>query len=262
MTLTLNRRRILTVLALVFAIAVAYILGTSRSSGTAYAAGPDAVTAASTSTGAADHITVSAVGTVTGTPDTIRTSFSVSVTSPTVSGAFNRANADMARVQKALRAHGVAAKDLQTSNVSLYSYQSRAKKGAPLVRHYVMSESLTATLRSIAKSSATIQAAVKAGGSAVNLDQVSLDLTDNSALLTAARKNAFDAAKAKATEYAGLASRTLGSVSSITETVNNPDQPIFEGAYASAAPSASSSIPIEAGSQSVDVTVTVVFALS
>ena len=258
MTLTLTWRKTFAVVALVLLIAVAYVLGTSRSSGTAYAAGIR-TTATSTSTDA-DHITVSAKGTSTGTPDTLRTSFSVRVNATSVSGAVDQANADMARVQKALKAHGVAAKDMQTSNVSLYSYSSRDKKGGPLVRHYEMSEGLSATLRSIDKASAAIEAAIKAGGSAVGLDGVSFDLSDDSSLLTAARANAFASAKTKATQYAGLANRSLGPVTSITETVDMP-QPVNYYASDVAAAGTSTSIPIAKGSQDVTVTVTVVFGL-
>jgi hypothetical protein len=260
MTITLNRRTIFTVVALVLVTVVAYVLGTSRTSGTAFATNT-ARTFATSSSGDPDHISVSAVGTVTGTPDTLRTSFSVSVVASSVKGAVDKANGDMAAVQKALKADGVADKDMQTSNVSLSSYSSRATKGGPLTRHYQMSESLIVTLRSIDNSSKAIQDGIAAGGSAVNLDYVSLDLTDDSALLTAARKNAFDSAKAKATQYAGLAGRPLGTVSSISETVNNPNTPIYYGDAYPAARGAAPMIPIQKGSQDVTVTVTVVFAL-
>jgi uncharacterized protein YggE len=262
MTITLTWRRTLTVLALALIIVIAYALGTSRSSGTAYAAGVRP-TASSSAMPAADpdHVTVSATGTVAGTPDTIRTSFSVSVTAGTVDGAVNQANAAMARVQKALKAHGVAAKDMQTSNVSLYSYTTHPK-GGPVIRHYSMSESLTATVRAIDKASAAISDAISAGGPAVNLDQVSLDLTDDSALVTSARKAAFDSAKGKAEQYAGLAGRSLGAVTSIVETVRDGVvQPMYAMSRTVAAADMSA-IPIEKGSQDVGVTVTVVFALT
>ena len=256
MTITLTWRRTLAVLALALLIVVAYALGASRPSGTAYAA--SVRTAVTPAAADPDHVTVSATGTVAGTPDTIRTSFSVSVTAGTVDAAVNQANAAMARVQKALKANGVAVKDMQTSNVSLYSYTTHPK-GQPVVRHYSMSESLTATLRTVNKASAAISAAISAGGSAVNLDQVSLDLSDDGALVTAARKAAFESAKGKATQYAGLAGRPLGAVTSIVETVQNPE-PVYYP-MASAAAGDLSSIPIQKGSKDVGVTVTVVFAL-
>jgi uncharacterized protein YggE len=259
MTITVTRRRTATVLALVLLIAVAYVLGSSRSSGTAYASGVRTTASSVAASTDGDHITVSATGTVTGTPDTIRTTFSVNVTSGTLNGAMSSANAAAARVQKALRAHGVADKDLQTSNVSLYSYLSHPK-GGPTTRHFVMSESLTVTLRSIDKASAAIQAAIDAGGSTVSLDGLSLDLTDDSALLTAARKAAFDSAKGKATQYAGLAGRPLGAVTGITETVDNPGVvQTLRGDFAAAS---TAPLPIARGSEDVGVTVTVVFALS
>ena len=53
----------------------------------------------------------------------------------------------MAALQKSLRAHGVATKDLQTSNVSVQpNYTDKAA-----INGYVVSESLTATLRDIGK---------------------------------------------------------------------------------------------------------------
>jgi uncharacterized protein YggE len=259
MTITVTWRRTLTVLALVLLIVVAYALGGSRPSGAAYAAGVRTTASPPAASADRDHITVSATGTVAGTPDTIRTSFSVRVTAGTVDAAVNQANAAMARVQKALKSNGVAAKDMQTSNVSLYSYTTHPK-GQPVARHYSMSESLTATLRSIDKASAAISAAVSAGGPAVNLDQVSLDLTDDSALVTAARKAAFESAKGKAAQYAGLSGRPLGPVSSVVETVQNSPVPI-DSYRMTAAAGAMSAIPIEKGSQDVGVTVTVVFAL-
>ncbi|HTY73926.1 MAG TPA: SIMPL domain-containing protein [Actinomycetes bacterium] len=261
MTLTRTGRRVLLGAALVIALVVAYVLGTSRTSGTAYATGPAALATPSASD-RSDLVTVSATGTATGTPDTLRTSFSVQVTAASVGGAVDGANTDMAKVQASLRAHGVAAKDLQTSDVSLYSEQVRLVAHGPLVRRYVMSESVTAVLRSIAKASDTIGAAVKAGGSAVSLDDVSLDLGDDSSLVTAARTNAFDAAKTKADQYAHLAGRSLGPVVTITETVGSEPRPVYDGTFPAASAAASAtSLPIATGSQDVTVTVTVAFTL-
>ena len=100
---------------------------------------------------------------------------------------------------------------------------------------------------------------VKAGGKAVTVQQLSLDLESDSALVTQARAAAFASAKDKATQYAALAGRTLGAVVSVTESSGASQPQVY--ATAAAAALAGSSVPVAAGSQSVAVDVTVVFSL-
>jgi len=218
-----------------------------------------AVLAASTAGGTAPSsgISVSGTGTVTGTPDTLRLSMSVSTTAATVSAALDSANGAAGAVQAALRQHGVADKDVQTSNLSIQAQYGGGTK--PVITGYQVSESLTATLHDLKGSGATITAAASAGGNATRIDGVSLDLTDTGALITAARTKAFQAAKDKAGQYAKAAGVSLGSVVSISETVNTGGPVPVYGAM-DAAPAAKS-VPISAGSQDVGVTVTVVFGL-
>ena len=98
-------------------------------------------------------------------------------------------------VTAALRADGVAAADIQTSGLSIwpnYPANSQTPNG------YSVSESLTATLNSLAAAGAQIDAAVHAGGDATTVSGISLNLTDTSALLAQARARAVADATAKA----------------------------------------------------------------
>ena len=110
-----------------------------------------------------------------------------------------------------------------------------------------MSESLTATLRSIDKASAAIEAAISAGGSAVGLDGCRFDLSDDSALVTAARARPRSRPpRARRRSTPGLAGRSLGAVTSIAETVTTP-QPVNYYGDALARRGRPTSIPIPRG---------------
>ncbi len=209
----------------------------------------------------ANGITVTGTGNATGTPDELQLDLSVNTQAASVSTALDEANRDMTSVRNALRDHGVAGADLQTSGMSI---QPDYDQGGS-INGYQVSESLTAILRDtgsvgIGGAGAAIGAAAAAGGNATRIDDVSLALTDPSDnLLATARSNAITDAEAKARQYAAATGQSLGPVISITETPASTgiDQPA--AATSGAAPSAT--VPISAGSQQISVTVTVTYAL-
>ncbi|HEY1919545.1 MAG TPA: SIMPL domain-containing protein [Streptosporangiaceae bacterium] len=240
----------------------AFALGTTR--GSAAAAGQGTVAGRSgspagaelTSAGAPARITVTGSGTVTGTPDQLTLDMGVQVNGGTVNSALQQANQDAARVTAALRGAGVAAADIQTSGLSI---QPTYASGSSLPDGYGVSESLTATLVRLAVAGAQIEAAVRAGGNAVTVDDVSLNLADSSGLLASARTRAVADARVKAAQYAKAAGRPLGPVISITDQSQDGGPPV--PAFAPAAGKAAA-VPISPGSAQVSVSVTVVYALA
>lgn len=198
------------------------------------------------------RITVTGVGTVTGTPNQLMLSMGVQVNGASVSSALAQANAAVRAVTAALQQRGVAAADIQTSGMSIYpNYQGNSQ--VPV--GYGVSESLTATLNDLSAAGSQIEAAVHAGGNVVTVDNISLNLTDDGALLASARANAVGDAHAKAAQFARALGEPLGQVISISSA----DQavPIMYGAQANAA---KASVPISPGSQQVSVSITVVYA--
>jgi uncharacterized protein YggE len=204
-------------------------------------------------------ITVTGTAEVAGKPDTLRLDLSVQTRGDTVAKALESANTITARVQSSLTKNGVAGKDLQTSNLQVQPEYSYPTNGSPVVKGYTVSEGVTATLRNLGKSGNAITAAVTAGGNAVQVNGISLDLEDNSKLLNAARDRAVANAKTKAEQYAKASGRDLGTVVSIAETVSDPP-PVSYDARAMSAKDSASPVPIQAGSENVGVTVTVVYA--
>ena len=205
-------------------------------------------------------ITVTGSGTVSGTPDALKLAMGVQVTRPTVTAALDGANAAAAKVQASLKQHGVADKDLQTSGVSIQAEYSYDNNTQTLIG-YQVSENLTATLRDLKAAGAAISAATSAGGDASRVDSVTLDLTDTSSLVSAAREAAFKQAKDKAAQYARAAGTSLGDVVGISETTSTRPQPVDMAKAARTMASGESPVPIQAGSQDVVVEVAVVFGL-
>jgi uncharacterized protein YggE len=269
MTITLSPRRVLLIFLAVISLTVVYLVGVTRSSGTSAAASTGAVNTSSTQPSAiagagagGTGITVGARADVAGTPDTLRLDLSVTATGPSVSTALGKANSSTDAVQKSLLSSGVAKKDLQTSGLNITPTYTYTKSGPARLTGYQVSESVSAKLRDLSRAGDAIGRAVGAGGNAVRVNGISLDLEDTGLLVTQARDKAFADAKAKAEQYAKAAGRSLGDAESIAEIVaGNDGTRLDASALSSQAEKALSSVPIQPGSQNVSVTVTVVFAM-
>jgi uncharacterized protein len=230
----------------------AFSLGASRggSPAASQSKGGATLTAASVP---ATRITVTGVGTVTGTPNQLLLSMGVQVNGASVNSALDQANRAARNVTAALRGSGVAAANIQTSGLSISpNYQGNSQ--VPV--SYGVSESLTATLTNFGKAGSQIEAAVHAGGNAVTVNDVSVNLTDTGKLLAAARARAVKDARAQATQFAAAAGEQLGPVISITPQQSSP---VFYGPAAGPSDKAAS-VPVSPGSQQISVSITVVYS--
>src|SRR5215468_12307304 len=238
----------------------AFTLGVGQRSATpaaaSDAAGNAALTAAVPAAGTA-RITVTGTGKVSGVPNQLSLSMGVQTSRGSVATALRQANAAARSVTAVLRRSGVAASDIQTSGLSIYPSYS-GSSGVP--DGYQVSEQLAITLRRLSVAGSQISAAARAGGNATVIDGVSLNLSDTSTLLAAARAKAVADAKAKAAAYARALGRPLGPVVSMSETPVNQPYPVPEFA-APTASRAAASVPVHPGTQQLSVTVTVIFTL-
>jgi len=236
----------------------AYALGASRDGAAPGDPGPAAAQAGVRLTSATPdaRITVTGTGLVTGTPNQLTLDLGVQVTGASVDSALRQANQATDQVTAALRANGVAPADIQTSDLSI---QPDYAPNSPTPDGYAVSESLTATLVRIAAAGAQIQAATQAGGNAVTVDDISLNLTDTSGLLATARARAIGDARAKAAQYARALGQPLGPVVSISDQTQDPAPYVPMTASAAAG---KASVPISPGSEQLSVSVTVVYALT
>ena len=196
-------------------------------------------------------VTVVGIGSVVGTPDEATMSFGVEVTASSATAAYTGEAAQAQRLINTLRSAGVQDKDIRTEWVSLYPNQQ--------LGNFSASSSVSAVIHGISHAGSVIDAAVKATGDSIRMSGISLSISDTSGLMSAARGSAVGNARTKALQYAQAAGLKLGGVVSISEADSNPG-PIRYG-YASAAGGAAPQ-PIQAGQQTLEVSVTVVYALA
>ena len=219
-------------------------------------AGPAAGAPGPTADPAAAHtITVSASGKVTMTPDVARVSLGVSITKPTVKDARAAAATVMTNVIAAIKALGVADADIQTVGLNLYPQY--ANGSSTKIVGYTLGNQIQITVRNLDKADEVVDAAMAKGATDVN--GISFDIADPAKALNDARVAAITQAQAAATAMASAAKVTLGSVVSITDA--SQPSPVYYGRMMGAAPAADSATPIQAGSQEISATVTVVFAI-
>jgi uncharacterized protein len=230
----------------------AFSLGAGRGGGSEQAAA--ATTAALTSSSSTSgRITVTGTGTVTGVPNQLILSMSVQVNSYSVTSALSQSDQIVRSVTAALRVRGVQRSDIQTSDLQI---QPNYGNNSQVPTSYGVSESLTVTLNQLSQAGAQINAAVRAGGNAVTVSDVTLNLSSTGTLMAAARTRAVANAKAQAQQFASAMGEQLGPVISITP-LQQETTPVESGDLAA---SKAAAVPISPGTQQLSVSITVVYA--
>jgi uncharacterized protein YggE len=200
-------------------------------------------------------ISTRGVGKADGTPDTLTVMIGVSTQASSAKAALDANNAKASALIDLLRRNGVAAKDLQTSQLSI-NPTSNDKSGT--ITGYQVDDVVQARLHSITGAGTLLDAAAGVAGNAVRVQQIAFSVGDDSALRAQARAQAVDKAKAQAAQLAKAAGVSLGRIRSITEQVDAGD-PIGYDMRAPAAGAPSSSVPLQAGQQELTVSVDIVY---
>jgi uncharacterized protein len=195
-------------------------------------------------------ITVLGTGSANLTPDRASFAFGTVSQAATASAALAASSQSVTRVIAALKRAGVAQADLQTSDVSL---SPRMNDNGSEIVGYTASNSVTATIRKIGDAGDIVDAAVGAGANQVF--GPNLLASDQDAAYRNALKAAVADARAKAETLATASSSTLGRITAIVEGGGGvPPMPLEAGAK-------DSSVSIEPGTQKIEATVSVTFAI-
>lgn len=161
-------------------------------------------------------ITVTGYGSVQGAPDIATVDVGVDVFKPTVSEAFTEANTTLQAIIDALSEIGVAAEDIQTTNLSVYSTTQFNSESGSDERGYNVTNTVHVIVRDVSQVEDVIDAAINAGAS--TLYGLSFNIQDRAALETQARELAMQDATARAQEYATIVGADLGDVIVVAET--------------------------------------------
>lgn len=199
------------------------------------------------------QLTVNASGSVYAAPDQATVQLGVATQASTAADALKQNSADTTAVIEAIKKLGVDAKDISTSNFSVYpTYDTSGTR----INGYQVNNSVTIIIRDISKSGDLLDQVVTAGAN--NVGGLNFGIADVSSLQAEARTKAIEAARVKAEAMAAAAGVSLGDLVSINESVNyQPEVAFARGMMADAA----MSVPVEQGQQEVSVSVTLVYEI-
>ena len=200
-------------------------------------------------------ISVSGTGEVTGMPDTMTIELGVSVRRNTVQEATTEASGAAAKLIASLTGAGVDEDSITTTRYSInpeYDYRNDTQ----VLLGYRVENSVRATITDIAGGGEIIDSAADVVGDTVRVNGISFGIKDDKTLVEAAREAAWNDARAKAEQLAGLAGRKLGPVTSVSETVGRPPAPM----QVARLQEADSSTPLQPGSAAVSVSLQVDFS--
>jgi uncharacterized protein YggE len=205
-------------------------------------------------------ISLSATGAVKTTPDKVDISTGVTTEAKTAREALDQNTEAMAKVVAALKEEGIEAKDIQTVNFSVgpvFEQRLHDKPGPPVVIGYRVTNQVRITLHDTKQLGEILDKVVTLGSN--QIDSIEFGVKEPEALKDEARKLALKNVTDNAKLYAEAAGVELGPIMSISEE---------ESAYyprAMPAPArmdmVKESVPIEAGTATVEIRVRVVWEL-
>lgn len=204
--------------------------------------------------------TVSGHGEERGAPDIAMVTTGVRTQASTAKAALAANTNAMNSVFKAMKALGIADKDMQTSNFSvqpIYKQYPQGQVGPQVVVAYQVSNDVTVTVRQLARLGEALDAFVSAGSNEVEGVSFSIDKPD--ALVDSARVDAVKDAIHKANLMAQAAGVKLGKLITMSESGEvrpMPAQPRMMSVRAEKA-----SVPIAAGEQQLDADVSLTYEI-
>jgi len=206
----------------------------------------------------ATTLDLSAYGEAKVQPDMATIQLGVTTEGATAAAAMAANNEQMTRVMTALRGAGIAAKDIQTSNLNLSPKYVYGQNQAPRLTGYQASNDVRITVHDLSRLGPAVDATVSAGANQVN--GISFGLNDRTAAESAARAQAVRALQAKADEYARATGYRVLRLVSLGEGVS------VQGPRPMALPmarmQAAASVPVSAGEMEVRIDVTGLFELT
>jgi uncharacterized protein YggE len=176
-------------------------------------------------------VTVVGIGKVTGKPDIARVTVGIETQASSLQQAVDDNKAKMNDLLDTLKNQGLADKDIQTSNYSVYT--ERVTPPAPGAEVntdqviYHVTNTVDVTVRDVNQIGAVLDKAVAAGAN--NIYGVNFSVEDTAKLEADARAKAVADAKARAAELAQLNGLQLGEVLTVSEVVGGSAYPMDYG---------------------------------
>lgn len=239
--------------------ALGALLATTALTGAPTAALAQAAPAPAETMFRATTLSLSAHGEVNAPPDMATINLGVMTEGPTAAAAMAANSARMAQVLAALKVAGIAARDIQTSNLNLTAKYVYAPNQPPRQTGYQASNDVTVAVHDLSRLGSAVDATVTAGANQVN--GISFGLADPTAAENAARQDAVKALQAKADLYARATGYRVIRLVSLSE--GGGYAPVRPVAFAGAAEMrAAAPTPVSPGELKVRIDVTGLYELS
>jgi uncharacterized protein YggE len=205
-------------------------------------------------------VSVSGHGSVNVPPDTASVNIGVDVIKPTLSEAQEQATAQATAVIEALKEAGIAAEDIQTEYFSVNILRDYSENADPTqITGFEIINQLRVTVRDTDQIGELLDAAVNAGANSIY--GVTFYVDDQTEAASEARVEAVEDARTKAEELATAAGMSLGPVVAISEGTSPFVSPVYDMARGGGMGMAEAAMPVEPGSTTVAVDVTMTFEL-
>jgi hypothetical protein len=204
-------------------------------------------------------LTVTGTGKAALTPDMAYVTIGVQTENASISEAMATNKTQTQKVIDVIKAQGVDAKDIQTTNFNVYPMQKTGPNGETTGTTYQVSNSVYVTVRDLNKLGGLLDAVVQNGANTIS--GIQFDVSDKTTALSSARKDAVKNASDLATELAGAAGVKLGQIVSITVSSNSSPIPMYSAYGMGGGMAASADVPVSAGQMILSEDVTIVYEL-
>ncbi len=204
-------------------------------------------------------VTVRGSAMATGEPDRVRIAFGVTHQATNAAAAQARTSATATAIIDAVKALELPGAVLQTQGVYVNPiYSQRNRDGSSNnVTSYRAGNTVTVRFDDVTRAGEAIDVAIRAGANQVN--SLSLEMQDDTALRATALGDAASAARDKAATIATSLGMQLGALIEIREEGASPTFPRFEGRAMVASDAIST--PVEGGEVSVRASVVATYEL-
>jgi uncharacterized protein YggE len=205
-------------------------------------------------------MSVNGTGQVYLSPDIAYVNIGVHTEKPTAAEAVSENKDQTQQVIDTLKGAGVEAKDIRTTNFSIWPNTQYGPDGQQTGTTYVVDNTVSVTVRKLDGLGDLLDSAVSSGANSVN--SIQFDVADKTEALKQARAAAVKDAKAQAQELADAAGVNLGDVQTISfyDTMPVPYTDTF-GKGGGGAVAEAAAVPIQPGQLSLTVTVSMTYEI-
>lgn len=202
-------------------------------------------------------VSVSATGTVTAEPDQAAISTGVVAEGETARAALSANTSIMSKLIEGLKAAGIEPKDIKTVSFNVQPRYQNDKDGRPAtITGYQVINQVRIVVRDLDKLGRVLDTAVTLGAN--QMGGIEFQVSTAETLKDEARKTAMANALRRAKLFAASAGAEVGEVISIAEDMAAP---VGRPMMAARAAMSAESVPIERGSQALEVRVNVTWGL-